>query len=258
MQTYSLMTYNLFEGAAATYEQLIGFVKAEHIDLLCLQEVNGWHEQSSERLADFAARCNLPYYTFGDSNTTFKLATFSRLPIKRQKVYTEGFWHSVIETEVKLASETLTIYNLHLNPQWEGPRVEEVKRLLTLIDTSRPVLLVGDFNSLSRQDNYPQTILGELQSHHITKFGRDALEFSVTSMLESAGLIDVAARFNRMDSTVPSGFNQDKNHEVAMRLDYIFASRAALKGVVAIEVVKNEATNTISDHYPIRALLQLS
>jgi|GEM_PF-292591 len=71
-----------------------------------------------------------------------------------------------------------------------------------------------------------------------TKFGRDELEFSVTDMLEEAGLIDVAARLGNTTVTVPSAFNKDKNHEVPLRLDYAFASQPAMSNIKGIEVIK--------------------
>ncbi len=247
----TLMTYNLFEGAHQSYSQLIDFIKSSNIDILCLQEVNEWQDNDFAILKDFASQCGFSHYVFGDSNTEYKLATLSRHPILSQRVHTEGFWHSLVETRMSIDSNELTIFNLHLNPQWEGPRKEEVKKLLTLMDTNIPSLLVGDFNSISKQDDYRNSLLNELQSHSITKFGRDELEFSVTDMLEAAGLIDVAAKLGDTTVTVPSAFNKDKNHEVPLRLDYVFASQSAASGIESIEVVKNDMTDTISDHYPI-------
>lgn len=167
------------------------------------------------------------------------------------RVYTEGFWHSLIETRIGSGENELTVFNLHLNPKWEGPRKEETRKLLALIDINVPTLLVGDFNSLSKQDNYRSSLLDELQSHGITKFGRDELEFSVAGMLEAAGLVDVAAKLNNTTTTVPSAFNKDKNHEVPLRLDYVFASQPVANNIESIEVIKNELTDAISDHYPI-------
>lgn len=94
-------------------------------------------------------------------------------------------------------------------------------------------------------------MLSELQSHGITKFGQKELAFEVTDMLEATGLIDMAAKLKNTTTTVPSAFNKDKNHEVPLRLDYIFASQSAVNHVESIEVIKNETTDAISNHYPI-------
>lgn len=249
--TTTLMTYNLFEGAHQSYSQLVDFIKSSNVDILCLQEVNEWQNDDFATLKDFASQCGFSHHVFGNSNTEFKLATLSRHPILSHYVHTEGFWHSLVETRISIGSNELAVFNLHLNPKWEGPRKEEVKKLLTLIDTDAPTLLVGDFNSISRQDDYRDSLLSELQSHGITKFGRDELEFSVTDMLGAAGLIDVAAKLGNMTVTVPSAFNKDKNHEVPLRLDYVFASQPAANSIESIKVIKNDITDAISDHYPI-------
>lgn len=253
MHTIKLITYNLFEGAHTSYAQLVDFVKSSDVGILCLQEVNEWQNNDFAQLKDFAAQCGFSHYIFGDSNTEFKLATLSRYPITSQQVYVDEFWHSVIVAQMG----GVTIVNLHLNPKWEGPRIDEVKKLLTLIDANTPTILVGDFNSLSKQDRYPGSLLTELQTHGITKFGRDELTFSVTDMLESAGFIDIAAKFGSLENTVPSAFNKDKNHEVPLRLDYVFASKLAAQDIKGVEIVKNETTDIISDHYPLSVNVDL-
>ena len=248
---YAVMSYNLFEGAQESYSQLVDFINANNVDILCLQEVNGWHDNSFARLKDFAKKCGLTNYVFGDSNTEFKLATLSKYPLLSSHVYTDGFWHSLIESRIAIDEAELTVFNVHLNPRWEEPRKEEVKQLLTLVKTNEPTLIVGDFNSLSKQDNYTPSLLHELQVRGITKFGRDELEFSVTTILETAGFIDVAATFDSKTATVPSAFNKDKNHEVPLRLDYIFASPSVAAAATSVSVIKNANTDAISDHYPI-------
>ncbi len=251
------MTYNLFEGAHQSYSQLVDFVISHNVDVLCLQEVNGWQDNDFAILKDFAEKCSFSYYAFGNSNTEFKLATLSRIPIVSQIVYTDSFWHCLIETTVKTDNKELAVYNLHLNPKWEGPRIKEAKKLLSLIDTGVPTLIAGDFNSISRQDNYSTSVFEELQSHGITKFGREELEYFTNDILESSGLIDAAAKLQNTSTTVPSGFNSDKNHEVPLRLDYVFVSPPLATAIDSVEVIKNATTDSISDHYPVLAILTI-
>lgn len=250
-----LMSYNLYEGAHASYTKLVDFIRRTNVNILCLQEVNGWQDNNFAILEDFAAKCGLPYYVFGNSNSEFKLATFSRAPIISSTVYTEGFRHCVVQTTVEYYGKDLDVFNVHLNPKLEGPRVEEIKKILAIIDSGRPTIITGDFNSITRQDNYSPSLFSELQARGITKFGREDLEFSVTDLLREAGYFDMASILRKQDTTVPSAFNRDKNHQVPLRLDYIFASRHAADRITAIDVIKDEITDTISDHYPIRAIL---
>jgi exonuclease III len=110
---------------------------------------------------------------------------------------------------------------------------------------------VGDLNSLARSDNYAPDTLDRLLKVGVNKFGTEALKYDVTDFLLDQGFIDAARRFRRDVFTVPTAYNQDVNHALPMRLDYVFATPSALAKIVSVEVVNNEDTNTISDHYPI-------
>jgi len=244
-------SYNLFEGAQDTYPQLKEFVQAEDIDVLCLQEANGWKNGRHSRLKDFAATTGLHNYVYGNSNTKYKLATFSRQPFISSQVYIHNFWHSAIHVTVADDDDVVDVWNIHFDPKNEKRRLEEARQLGSLIDRKLPVLVTGDFNSLSRHDIYPDTLAPELAAQGITKFGEDKLLFKVTTYLESLGLVDVAAQCNQLENTVPTPANKDKYHASQLRLDYMFASNSLAKRVHNIEVPKNPLTDVISDHYPV-------
>lgn len=76
-----IASYNLFEGARDTSAQLENFVEQQEIDILSIQEANGWQDGDPSRLAQFAKNTGMESYIYGDSNSRFKLAIFSRLPI---------------------------------------------------------------------------------------------------------------------------------------------------------------------------------
>jgi exonuclease III len=95
-----IVSQNLYNGAQDTYSELQEFVTRQNADILCLQEANGWNDGTPSRIEDFSAKVGLPYTVFGDSNTRFKLATLSRLPILSSEVITDGFWHSAVRTTV--------------------------------------------------------------------------------------------------------------------------------------------------------------
>ncbi|HEY1835870.1 MAG TPA: endonuclease/exonuclease/phosphatase family protein [Candidatus Saccharimonadales bacterium] len=246
-----IASYNLWNGAGETYFRLTDFIKEQKFDVLCLQEVNGWQDKNFARLKDFADRDGYTDYQYGNSNSEYKLATFSMLPVVSQTVHEEGFWHCVVETHVRFGDTELAIFNLHLDPWKEEPRLREVEKLLSRIDASKPTILTGDFNSLSRQDNYPPEFLQELQRRGIYKYGQNELDFGVTDRLASAGFVDVAAQSSKFDKTVPSPYSTDPEHEVPARIDYMFVSESLKPLVRDFAVIKNEATDKISDHYPV-------
>lgn len=253
-----IASYNLWDGSKNTYFRFIDFVKEQHFDVLCLQEINGWQDNSFAKLNDFNDRAGYTDYEYGNSNSEYKLATMSMLPIVSKTVHQEGYWHCVVETHVKVGDTELVIFNLHLDPWKEDPRVLEIERLLKKVDQSKPTIITGDFNSLSRQDKYTPEFLSMLQKRKFYKFGQDELEYRVTDTLEAAGFVDVAAKFANFDVTAPTplGVTDASNEEVPVsevpaRIDYMFASASAINMVKDYSVIKNEVTDKISDHYPI-------
>jgi hypothetical protein len=100
-------------------------------------------------------------------------------------------------------------------------------------------------------------LLEELQRRGITKFGQDELEYGVTDLIEQAGFIDLAAQLGIMETTVPTASAQDKDHEVPVRVDYIFASPSVAQFATDVHVIKSDLTDAISDHYPVVASFEI-
>jgi len=174
-----------------------------------LQEANGWADGTPTLLEDFANATDLSNWVYGDSNTRFKLATLSKNPIVDSEVHTDGFWHSAIHSVIQNGKEPLHIWNVHLNPGNEDQRLAEAKLLMSLIDPEEHALVMGDFNSLSRTDQYPEDLISELTAKGITKFGTTNLRYDVTDFFTKAGLVDVAASLASRTITVPTPANQD-------------------------------------------------
>jgi exodeoxyribonuclease-3 len=250
-----IASYNLYEGAQNTKAELRDFVDEQDLDVLCIQEANDWDNGTPTQLEDFANATGLDECVYGDSNTRFKLATLSRNPIADSKVHTDGFWHSAIHTVVQDGIGPLHVWNVHLNPGNEDQRLAEAKLLMSLIDPDEHTVIMGDFNSLSRTDQYPENLIGELTAKGITKFGTANLRYDVTDFFTEAGLVDVAASLASRTNTVPTPANQDIYHAAELRLDYMFATQGLAKAIKGIEVVKSPLTDIISDHFPIVAAL---
>jgi endonuclease/exonuclease/phosphatase family metal-dependent hydrolase len=248
-----IASYNLYEGAQNTGAELRDFVAEQELDVLCLQEANGWADGSPSQLEEFARATGLNSQVYGDSNTRFKLATFAKAPITDSTVHTDGFWHSAVHSVVQLDDAPLHIWNVHLNPGTEDQRLAEAKLLMSLIDPNEHTLITGDFNSLSRTDHYPDGLIHDLAAKGIAKFGTNSLRYDVTDYFTEAGLVDVAASLNQRSNTVPTPANQDVYHAAELRLDYMFATQGLARVIKEIAVIKTPLTDVISDHYPIVA-----
>lgn len=258
----TIASYNLWNGSKETYNRLVDYIKAQHIDVLCLQEINGWQDDNFTKLNDFMDRAGFTDNEYGNSNSEYKLATLTTLPIISKTVHQEGFWHCVVEIHVKAGDKEIVIFNVHLDPWKEDPRVKEIEKLLNKVDPSKLTIITGDFNSLSRQDNYPPEFMDTLQKRKFYKFGQDTLEYRVTDALTNAGFVDAAAKFSHMDITAPTPYGESQNteavpvSEVPARIDYTFVSGNLAPMLSDFRVLKDESTDKISDHYPILLTLE--
>jgi exodeoxyribonuclease-3 len=246
-----IATYNLFEGASGSYNRLVEFVRDAKLDVVCFQEINGWQDNDFARLKDFTDKILFAAYAYGNSNTEYKLATLSRHAILSKNLHAEAFWHAALEVKVQFGGKPVSIYNVHLDPWQENSRDKEIARILASIQPGASTIITGDFNSLSRQDNYPPELLAQLQAKGISKYGAGALEFKVIDRLLQAGFVDVAAAAGTFTPTVPSALNTDKDHEVPVRVDYMFVSADLAPLVKEVALLKNELSDAISDHYPL-------
>lgn len=251
-----VVSYNLFEGASTTKSELAEFISGEQPDVVCLQEANGWGDDEQSRTKEFATEVGLPFYVFGDSNTRFKLATFSRTPFSGSEVYKNGFWHSAIRASIQHGKDTIDVWNVHLDPRGEDNRLDEAKILAAMVNRAGKAVAMGDFNSLSATDEYDPTLLEQLRAKGIRKFGEVALRHDVMDYFAGAGLVDVAQALGTNEWTVPTPVNTDAHHADRLRLDYMLATTDLIPSITNMSVVKTELTDKISDHYPLVATIE--
>ncbi len=246
-----IISYNIFEGVANGRDRLADFISGHAPDVLCLQEANGWDVDEQRVAKEFAQKVGMPNLVFGVSNTEYHLAVLSRKPFIKTEVHTKGIWHCAIHATVPYGDSELQLWNVHLDPRTEDNRVAEAKLLLSLMGTGQQTLAMGDFNSLSPDDDYPDDLLQQLLKQGVKKFGETELRFDVMKTFAAGGMIDTAHKLGTADSSVPTPANKDADHAAKLRLDYLLASQEALPLVKSVVVEKNEKTDNISDHYPL-------
>lgn len=248
-----ILTYNIGNGARRTLKSLIAYVNLENPDILCIQEANEWQDGSPSYLRQFSDATGFKYWEFGKSKTGFNLIIFAKKPIISSQTYHSGFWHSAVHAEIPYGDTSLHVWNVHLDPKAPQFRIKEIHKLLRLTKHQEKLIVTGDLNSIKSSDPYAPNLLEELLDIGITKFGRDKLSFAEIETLTGSGLIDMMS--NSFETTVPTPYNKDANHAIGLRLDYILASSSVASNISDVTVVKNIMTDEISDHYPIRALL---
>ena len=194
IQKVRLVCFNIHNGFAAeddetcTLDQTIAWLAKERPDVVCFQEVS-WRFVSRARVEKAVRdKLGLSHFAYGFAaelyGTFFGQMTCSRFPIASHtnlELVADPIEHegrNALVTHLSLdggadahASSTpfFTVINTHLDA-WDGTektRLAQVKQLVTLAAKLRegaptiPIMLVGDFNAVRRQDYATQKAFDE-------------------------------------------------------------------------------------------------
>lgn len=261
-QRIKILSYNVLYGLKEDsvnidrYHKLIAKLDP---DIVATQEMNGFTQKSLEKLANSYGHP----YALQSKEEGFPTALSSKTPMVHARKVTENMWHSYIYAKV----EGLHIFVIHFSPFSYRKRQEEVANILAQtreIPAGEPVLIMGDFNSLSPEDKaqYGDKILkpmlaSEEKNDHIRNLNQGQIDYSVVGALLDAGFKDSFYLGNdTFDGTVPTfkdgnGKIKSSNAGVQKRIDYIFCNEAAARRVVSSKIIKDDLTHYISDHYPM-------
>jgi len=247
------MSYNIWNGAVDRLESIVSIVNTENPDILVVNEANGFEEDNNKILNQFAIETGFPFYHMelcGDGDS-YHAAVFSKYPLKKIDTVhplTRAGILAVIDTEFG----ELAVFGTHLSPESEEWRLKEAALIIKSLQQYPNRIVVGDLNSLSPQDNYPESLIEHFHPGQIRKFTVDGkVRFDVIKTFLNSGLNDPAVLSGRQaDITAPTALNRHSEHS-NMRLDYILLSDSLVKNDVIYRVIKNELTEHASDHFPV-------
>lgn len=246
-----LMTFNILQGGINKYasrsriDLIINVIRDANPDFVALQEAHDFERNNKRRLREISKRtglkhCDLFPGTPHDWDRQSNVANLSSYQIKERYkfpgcIISGGALLAVINSPIG----ELSICNLHLNAHSEDIRLEEIEIILEHTARFKNVILLGDFNSLSRDDEYdPETLEVEYS-------------FEATDMLKMH-YVDVASHLGLKDrSTFPTLTNSDLDFTKPLRVDYIFVSPSLEGHIKDVAVIKTSDSEKASDHYPI-------
>ncbi|OGY45531.1 MAG: hypothetical protein A2729_01960 [Candidatus Buchananbacteria bacterium RIFCSPHIGHO2_01_FULL_39_14] len=255
-----ILLYNIDHGGKdgnnlfGRWPKLIQIFKDLRPDMAVILEA--WNWRATFELKSFAKKTNFKYYFLSPSNTKHHLGLLTNIQPKKIIKYKNNFHHSVLRADFK----NFTIFGIHLNSKNETKRIIEAKKIIGLTKKTKSPIVLGDFNSLSPQDDYnDKELFIELKRKKIDKFGKEKLEKKVIKKFITAGLIDAFKAFHpekKIYYSVPTKNCRDINHLTKLRLDYAFVDQTIIDQVNKIKIIKNQTTDWASDHYPL--ILELS
>ena len=240
-----VLAYNIFVGFKNNeerHEHAVAWIAAQKPDVVALQELNGYTE---EKLKEDARAWGHPYVQLCKVKSGFHLGLTSRKPIENvHLIAREGLWHGIIHGQ----TYGIDFFVLHLAPKSEDIRLPETEIVLREIreiqSADRPTILLGDFNSPSHlDDGYYQR-----ESKHEP-------QYNVMDQYLNSGWVDLVHQhqgtITEKQASMPSLLIENKWG--FWRIDYILASAELAKKCISARVMKDPATDYLSDHYPVMA-----
>lgn len=234
-------------------------------DVVATQEMNGFTQKTLESLANSYGHP----YALQSKEEGFPTALTSKKPMVNAKKVTENMWHSYAYAKV----EGVHIFVIHFSPFSYKKRLEEVNHIIAQageLPADEPILIMGDFNSLSPQDksHYDENLLvsmrrSEEKNDHIRNLNDGQIDYSVVGALLDAGFKDSFYLNNKVfDGTTPTfkdgnGKIKQSNTGTQRRIDYIFCNEEAARSITMSKIIKDELTHYISDHYPMYIEMEL-
>jgi exodeoxyribonuclease III len=241
-----VMTYNILEGGGERMPYIRDVIRGQSPDAIAIQEAN------DRDLIEALARELEMRLVFGESNSAFHMAWLTSLPIRRSANHRlPELRKTLLELEVEWEGQPLRLYNIHLkaHPEGESQRLDEIQAILRVVGpaSAEPRLLMGDFNSISPNDQY----IGDIQfPDEDVAFAERAYRHprQVIPAVLAAGYVDTY-RAMRPDA---AGYTA-KTPTPVVRIDYIFASPALAARAVSCDRVEGSLPVYTSDHLPVRA-----
>jgi endonuclease/exonuclease/phosphatase family metal-dependent hydrolase len=274
MTKIKIMWYNIERGfhkkesdGTLTFEperlkKAIKIVRKENPNILFLGEadfgLNATFEGPKTSKIDYQKRFGFPFYFQFEITPRKGEAILSKLPFDAKSFSTEILSH--LESKFEISGKKVEIFMFHPYPSIpEKEKAEKIKKMLEKIHA--PCIFLGDFNALSKKDNYDIKDVAEgyrpFRGDKAEENAKESLQCLALQEVESNGLIDTYYATNKTQGyTYPTkGYWPSSDYKSMMRIDYIFCSKDIK--ILDSGIIKNKLVEEASDHYPIYAILEV-
>ncbi len=249
-----VMTYNILHGGVdsngSRIEHIIDMIKNENPDFVAIQEANNFDKNENKLLKRVSNETKLPYYALSQGTLEYDqqrshVVSLSRYPLQEEHLFPDfTFQCAALSVVIDSPFGKLSICNIHLHSHSEDKRVKEVEVVLSYQSKYDKYIIMGDFNSLSRLDNY-----GDLSAQEFTHY--DLTRYEATD-LSNLNHTDAVAHLNVNDrSTHPTIGVAHKISKTPIRVDYVFLTPSLTTHIKDAKIIKTPTAEKASDHYPV-------
>ena len=253
-KTLKILSYNVLEGLkndSAMMDQFVSWANKLDPDIIGFQEMNNFTQQ---KLEVFAARYG-HNYAVQSKTEGYPVALTSKYPIVNVQKVVDNMHHVYLVADIN----NINVIVIHFSPFSYQKRQLEVKEILARADLfpkNEMTVIMGDFNSLSERDAayYVEEDLNaqkerEEKESHIRNLNNGQFDYSVTNAMEKAGFQDILLKFHKdFQPTIPT----DKyKRRFSKRIDFVYVNPKLGKTAMSAEIIRDNVTDNISDHYPV-------
>lgn len=246
--TMHVLSYNVLEGFKTLSDkntQFAAWVKPYTPDVVLLQELNKFTNQS---LATLAASYGHPYSVLLKT-TGYPTGITSKYPITDIKKVTADMTHGYISCKI----DGKNFLSLHFSPNELDKRIEEAHTVLSVVvpmlDRGEQVIVGGDYNSYNAFD---EAVYGPDFTSERLMYNGSPVDYTVTNLFLSAGMKDAYTIKNSLfKSSVLANTSGLTSPNKGYRVDYIFMDGYTGVKCTYSDIIHDNFTKALSDHYPV-------
>lgn len=249
-----VMTYNILMGLEdpEREEKFVEYLTELDVDVLALQELNGL---SPKELKTLANKYN-HHYSVQLKRMGYPVGITSKYPIEVVKRLRLGLHHGALHVKIQGVNYIV----VHLSPLSAEKRQKEIDYLANYLEkenllNQEDIIILGDFNAHSEEDSDSVDAKNMEQFYDDKNLIHGEIDYSVISSISDYGFIDSYTYLNQKEDRYSFTYPSDNYDLRGERIDYIFVSQSLEDHLVKSEILVNDETKAISDHFPI--LLQL-
>jgi len=259
---FSVIAYNVWNGFESEIQRRNTFVQwaqKQNADLIAFEELNNFTQAS---FAQLAKSWGHPYAVIAKENG-YPVGMSSRYPITNIYKLISGMHHGCLYAEVKGISFVV----VHFSPFSSAKRLQEADSVIHALREKarlKRAIILGDFNAFSPHDSLFYAGTGIKDSMALAQKNnkvlqnlnnKNEIDYQVIHSFLQAGFYDGFSLFHKnFESSYPTKVFGNVPLSSEIKIDHVLLSKELKKTCKKVEIIKDPVTDTLSDHYPVRAV----
>ncbi|MDB5091576.1 MAG: hypothetical protein JWR09_5570 [Mucilaginibacter sp.] len=262
----SIIEYNVWNGFESEKQRTNTFVQwaqKQNADVIAFEELNNFTQASFAKLAKSWGH---PYAVIA-KESGYPVGITSRYPITNVYKLISGMHHGCLYAEIN----GISFFVVHFSPFSSAKRLQEADSVIHILQQKgklmEKTIVLGDFNAFSAHDSLFYTNSGTRDSMYKSQQknkvlqnlnNKNELDYKVIRSFLQSGFYDSFSLFHsNFESSYPTKVYDPQPVSEKIRIDYMMVSEKLKQSCKSVEIVKDNVTDTLSDHYPVKAVFAM-